>query len=127
MMGPARVKLARTQRRRGTGLAAVLLLVAVIGLAGLAVLASAPADSQIAAMRVETARALYASDSGAVAVIKLRMESKALPTQGTTLALPSATATYAVVPAGGTGSQRLVVIGVSGDGQRRIELNFTVN
>ncbi len=112
-------------RRRGAGLAAVILLLAVLNIAALGVLAAGADEADLSASRAQTVRAFYAAESGGVAVLKLTQINGTLPAAGATLNLGTATATYTQVPSAVTGGI-LKVTGESGLARRRIEVVFVV-
>jgi hypothetical protein len=119
------MKRTRSHRRRGTGIAALILLLAVLNIAALGVLAAGSDESDLGVTRAQTLRAFYAAESGGVAVLRLSQESQTLPTQGSTLTLGAATTTYSTVTVSGT-TRRVVVTGTSGDATRRVEVEFSV-
>lgn len=112
--------------RRGTVLAVVVLLLAAINVITMTVLYGTGDDAAIGALRIETVRALYAAESGTLAVAKLRERRLTLPAAGSALSLPNARATYEQVPAANAPTGSLVVRGTSGDAARRIRLDFDV-
>ena len=111
--------------RRGTAIAAIILLLAVVNLAAMAVLHAGAQESEVGAMRAQTIRALYAAESAVTAVVRLDESGAALPASGSTLILTGATAQYTSVPTTGT-SGTLDVVGMSGDANRRVRLDFQV-
>jgi Tfp pilus assembly protein PilX len=128
-MRPIRKQLAR--RRRGGVLPVVVLMLAIVSIVALNVIDTAGRETELGAMRVETARAFYAAESGLIAAARLRQSGLSLPVQGATLALPAgvagtAQATYVSMPALGATSGAIRVVGQSGLGQRRLELRFQV-
>jgi Tfp pilus assembly protein PilX len=112
--------------RRGTVLAVVVLLLAAINVTTLTVLYGTGDDAAISALRIETVRALYAAESGTLAVMKLRERRATLPAAGTTLSLPNSVATYEQVPGPTATTGSLIVRGASGDASRRVRLDFDV-
>ncbi|MFO0831615.1 MAG: hypothetical protein U0637_07200 [Phycisphaerales bacterium] len=117
---------ARRARRRGTGIAALILLLAVLNIAAMGVLAAGTDESDLSVSRAQTIRAFYAAESGGVAVLKLTQSRQTLPTAGSTLNLTNATCTYESVPSATTGGT-LWVTATSGDARRRIAVTFTVD
>lgn len=112
--------------RRGTVLAVVVLLLAAINVTTLTVLYGTGDDAALGATRIETVRALYAAESGTLAIAKLRERRLTLPTAGSVLTLPNARATYEQVPAASAITGTLIVRGASGDASRRVRLDFDV-
>ena len=113
-------------RRRGAVIAVVVLLLGVVNVTTLAILYGSVDDASISVLRVETVRAFYAAESGAIAVAKLRENKAALPAANSQLVLPTATATYEQVPTSVQTTSTLIVRGNSGEAQRRIRLDFEV-
>ena len=113
-------------RRRGAVIAVVVLLLGVVNVTTLAILYGSADDASISVLRVETVRAFYAAESGAIAVAKLRENKAALPAANSQLVLPTATATYEQVPTSVQTTGTLIVRGNSGEAQRRIRLDFEV-
>lgn len=120
-MTPARPRL----HRRGTGIAALILLLAVLNIAVMGVLAAGSDESDLSVSRAQTARAFYAAESAGTAAIRLLEANQAPPTSGQELDLGTATASYDTVSLTAT-SGRIVVTGSSGEAQRRIEIEFSV-
>lgn len=112
-------------RRRGTGIAALILLLAVLNIAVLGVLAAGADESDLSVSRAQTARAFYAAESAGIAAIRLLEANQTLPTSGQELDLGTAVASYESV-ALTSESGRFVVTGTSGEAQRRIEIQFSV-
>ncbi len=113
-------------RSRGTGIAALILLLAVLNIAAMGVLAAGADESDLSVTRAQTIRAFYAAESGGVAVLRLAEDKAAFPAPNSTLNLTNATATYEAVPSATTGGT-LRITGTSGDAKRRIEVTFAVN
>ena len=113
-------------RRRGAVIAVVVLLLGVVNVTTLAILYGSVDDASISVLRVETVRAFYAAESGAIAVAKLRENKAALPAANSQLALPTATATYEQVPTSVQTPGTLIVRGNRGEAHRRIRLDFEV-
>lgn len=114
----------RSSRRRGAGIAAVVLMMVVLNLAILGVVSSSGDDLSLAALRLESCRAFYAAESGGVIVTRLVMDSRAAPV-GTTLALPHAAVDFISAPLASEAGT-VVVEGASGDARRRIEIELEV-
>jgi Tfp pilus assembly protein PilX len=112
--------------RRGVVMAVIVLMLASINAITMTVLYSSGDEATLGALRVETARALYAAESASIAVVRLRSERRPLPIAGSSLALPTGNATYVQVPGDNTPTGTLVVRGQSGDAERRVRLDFVV-
>jgi hypothetical protein len=112
--------------RRGVVMAVIVLMLASINAITMTVLYSSGDEASLGALRVETARALYAAESASIAVVRLRSERRPLPIAGSALVLPTGSATYVQVPGDNTPTGTLVVRGQSGDAERRVRLDFVV-
>jgi Tfp pilus assembly protein PilX len=129
MKGRARNQVLQRTRRRGGVLPVVVLMLAVVSIVALNVIDTGGRETELGAMRIETARAFYAAESGLIGAARLRQGGLTLPVQGATLSLPagtagSAQATFVSLPASGATSGSIRVVGQSGLGQRRLELQF---
>jgi hypothetical protein len=111
-------------RRQGAGVAAMIVMMAVINLAVVGAISASGDEAQIGAMRAETARAFYAAESGARVVVKLSSEGLALPAAGDTLSLGTARATYVTVPASGLPGDALIQ-GRDGTSARRLKVTLS--
>ena len=111
-------------KRRGAGVAAVVLMLVVLNLAILGVVSSSSDDISLAALRLESCRAFYAAESGGVIVTRLVMDSRAAPV-GTTLELPHAQVEFISAPLASEAGT-VVVEGSSGDAKRRVEIELEV-
>lgn len=107
-------------RRRGAGVAAVVLMLVVLNLAILGVVSGSSDDLSLAALRLESCRAFYAAESGGVIVTRLVTDSRSAPV-GTTLALPQAQVRFIAAPEASEAGT-VVVEGMSGEARRRIEI-----
>jgi hypothetical protein len=110
--------------RRGGGIAAVVMMLALLNLVILGAVAASGDEAHVGAMRAETSRAFYAAESGAVVVLKLTSENRPLPAPGSTIAIGSATAEFVSLPATGQPGEA-VIQGRSGDGARRLRITVT--
>lgn len=109
--------------RRGAGVAVVVIMMAILNIAVVGSIAASGDESHLGAMRLESARAFYAAESGGIVVVKLLKESLPLPTAGTTLTLSNSTVTFESVPAPGAGGD-VVLIGRSGFAERRVRITL---
>jgi hypothetical protein len=114
----------RAWRRRGSGIAAVVIMLAAMSLAVIGAVAASGSEAQIGAMRAETARAFYAAESGARVVLKCSTSGQAMPTAGSTLTLGSASCTYVSLPALGQPGDALVQ-GSDGSAARRLKVTLS--
>lgn len=109
-------------RRRGAGIAAVVLMVVVVNLAILGVVTSSADDLSLAALRLESNRAFFAAESGGVIVTRLALDGRAAPVGGT-LDLAHAQVRFISAPEPGEAGT-VIVEGASGDARRRIEIDL---
>ena len=107
--------------RRGVGVLAVVVMIAIIHLAVMGSVAASGEEAQLGAMRVETARAFYAAESAGLVLVRLSTSRMDLPSAGTRLSLGVSEATFVSMPATGEPGD-IVIIGTSGEGQRRIRI-----
>ena len=111
----------RTVRRRGNAVVVLVVVMAVLSLVVVGLVRPLGDESSIAAMRVETVRAFYAAESGALVVMKGYMGDADMPAQGSEVVINGQSVLYTQVP-GGSGVA--VIEGRSGDASRRIELEL---
>ncbi|MEN0019721.1 MAG: hypothetical protein AAF747_02435 [Planctomycetota bacterium] len=101
----------------------VLVVVLMLAMVQLMVLSSVrPAADEIylAAMRVETARAFFAAESGMTIAIGELLAGDATALEGTARSLAGGSVEFVAMPAAGE-SGIVVIEGRSGDARRRIE------
>ncbi len=123
MMRPPLALRGRTHRR-GCGIAAIVLMLAAINMAVIGSVSASGSEAHVSALRIETARAFYAAESGGRVVIKCTNQGLTLPAAGSTLSLGPATATYVSMPAAGqTGDA--VIRGGDGNTTRRLRISVT--
>lgn len=108
--------------RRGVAVVAVVILLAIVNLAILAGLEAGAEDSSSAALRIETARAFYAADAGAVVVLRALSHGTSVPPAGTEIPLPNAS--FMVLAAPDSGAGDVVIEGVSGVAARRVQITI---
>jgi Tfp pilus assembly protein PilX len=111
------------KRRRGFAVLAVVVVLAVVHLAVMGSVAASGNESVVGAMRVESTRAFYAAESGATIALRLTNRRLALPAPGTSVSLGvSAVRVVSAPPTGEAGE--VVVIGASGEGQRKVRVTL---
>ena len=116
-----RARIGSRPRTRAAALAMVVALLAVVNLAVVATLRTGADSADRDTLGIETARAFYAAESGAVIAIRELGVGADLPEVGDTLELGPATVRFDAMPENdGVGS--IEVEGVSGRGYRRVEL-----
>ena len=86
-------------------------------------LAPAADESHTAVLRVESARALHAAESGAIIAAKLILEELELPEEGSVLPVGQGEVEFIALPPGGQ-SGLIVVEGRAGLGKRRISVEI---
>lgn len=111
----------RTESRRGVVIAVALLVVMVLGLAVSGSVQPLAQEADLASLRVETARAFYAADSGVVVYMAALNAGATPPASGQTVTLGTSAFSYiqADNPDG-----LLTVEGRSGSASRRVTLRF---
>jgi len=107
--------------RRGIAVAMVLLTVSVLALAVAGAIEPLSQEMDLAALRVETARAFFAAESGAAIYTEMLTSGRQPPSEGAEIRLGAQTIRFLGTPEN-TGS--LVVEGVSGLSTRRIEIQL---
>jgi len=111
-------------RRRGAVVAAAVAVLALTNLLVIAGISSVADGAQVAALRVETARAFYAAEAGAVVGVKSVTSGWELPSEGSSFAVgASASVEFTDLP-GADGVGTLGVEGRSGFGRRRLSLEL---
>lgn len=111
----------RTQSRRGSALAVLVVVLALMGLIVAGSVRPMRDESSLAAMRVETVRAFYAAESGTIITIQGYLGATDLPVEGSEVTINNQVIRFTQMPElGGTA----IVYGLSGDAIRRIELNL---
>jgi MSHA biogenesis protein MshP len=111
-------------RRRGAGIAAVMIMLAAISLAVMGAISASGDEAQVGAMRAETARAFYAAESGARVALKCSTGGLTLPTVGTSLTLGTAACDYVSLPAAGQPGDATVQ-GHDGTAARRLRVTLS--
>lgn len=107
--------------------AVIILVLVVICATHMAVMGSVAAmvdDASIAAFRIETIRAFYATDSACAVIRPLLSSDSYRPAAGDTIPLGRAAARFIKVPAPGEEGE-LVVEGASGSAVRRVKVLLT--
>ncbi|MCC6427275.1 MAG: hypothetical protein IT435_10700 [Phycisphaerales bacterium] len=110
--------------RRGGIIVVVLVIIAAAHLAVMGAIAPSPDDAQIAAFRVETSRAFYATDSCAMVCRKMLSSGVYTPKTGDTLTVGSSTASYLNVPPGDEDGD-VIIEGRNGSAVRRIKVTLS--
>ena len=112
-------RLALRTKRRGAIVAAVVIMLAMLHVVVIGVVFSGGDESQVAVLRVETARAFYAAESGARVLVRTLHDDGELPGEGDELGLDESVVRFVSIP---DGAGEYVVEGVSGFGRRRVSL-----
>lgn len=108
--------------RRAAVLVAMVLVLAMVHLMVVGSLAPAQNEAEIAALRLQTARAFYAAEAGALVVIRRTLENEDPIAQGGTLELAGGQVEFVTWPEDGVGT--CVVEGRSGRSVRRLSLEL---
>lgn len=109
--------------RRGAGVAVVVVMMAVLNIAVLGSVAASAGESHLGAMRIETIRAFYAAESGAVVAVRQSLAGAEMPEAGSVVDLGGASVRFVEVPAAGAAGD-IVVLGQSGFGTRRVRITL---
>ena len=115
MNGSTRSKLSQ---RRGTVVVIIVVVMAILSLVVAGAIRPVRDESDLATLRVETTRAFYASESGAVIMMNAVLGKAAMPTEGSVIRLGHQTIVFIQIP---DGEGVAIVEGLSGDARRRIE------
>ena len=102
--------------RRGFAVASVVVLLLMLNILAFGTMDGARDDGGVAALRIETLRALYAAESGVTVVIGEMASGRDAPTPGTTIEIEGAT----VEIEEGAGEGEIRLQGRAGMGRRRI-------
>ncbi len=115
----------RLQRktRRGAVLAMVIVMLSLLQLTVISSVKGTTDDTDEAVLRVQTLRAFYASESGALIALAEDLRGNTPPGTGDTLALPNATATFLETP-WDDGNNILEVEGQADAAHRRIQVGL---
>jgi len=107
--------------RRGTVLVVIVVVMAMLSLVVAGAIRPVREESDLATMRVETARAFYGAESGGVILMNAIMGHAAMPIEGDEIVLGVQRIEFVQVP---DEDGVAIVEGTSGDARRRVE--FTV-
>lgn len=108
-----------SSRKRGVVLVVIVMVMAMLSLVVAGAIRPVRDEGALAALRIETARAFYASESGAFVVMNAVMGQIEMPEQGSVLELGGQQIQFVQVPAE---DPVAILQGVSGEAIRRIEL-----
>ncbi len=100
----------------------LVFVLALISFVVIAAVVGGQGDTQASALRVETARAFYAAESGAVIVFRSVAAGDPLPASGTEFDLGSEVIEFVQTPPSGAGTA--VIEGRAGLARRRINLEI---
>lgn len=110
-------------RRRGGGIAAVVIMLAAVNFAVIGAIQASGDEAQVGAMRAETARAFYLAESGGRVVLKCSTGGLTMPTAGSALTLGSASCAYVSLPTAGQPGDAIVQ-GGDGTAARRLKITL---
>ena len=114
-------------RSRGTTIALAVVILAMLQLLIIGVFMASGDESEVRGLRVQTARAFFAAESGVVIAVRAMTDNTGIPTEGAQVSLPDARIEFVTIPAGYGGSgadEELVVQGVSAAAVRRLRVDF---
>jgi hypothetical protein len=110
----------RSERRthRGTVLVVIVVVMAILSLVVAGAVRPVRDESDLATLRVETTRAFYASESGAIIMMNAVLGNAPMPSAGDSITLNGQTILFVQIPDAQGVS---IVEGISGDAIRRVE------
>jgi len=104
--------------RRGTVLVVIVVVMAILGLVVAGSVRPVRDEADLATLRVETTRAFYASESGAIIMMNAVLGHATMPSDGDTLSYDGQEIVIIQIP----DAQGIVIVeGRSGNAKRRIE------
>ncbi len=104
--------------RRGTALVVIVVVMAILSLVVAGAVRPVRDESDLASLRVETTRAFYASESGAIIIINAVHGNATMPNSGDSITLNGQAVLFLQIP----DNQGVVIVeGSSGDARRRVE------
>ena len=104
--------------RRGTVIVVIVVVMAILALVVAGAVRPVRDESDLATLRVETARAFYASESGAIILMNAVLGNTSMPVSGSSITLDGQTINFIQIP----DDQGIAIVeGSSGDARRRIE------
>ncbi len=107
--------------RRGAVVIVLVVVLAMIGLMTVGALSASGMDAQVGVYRLESVRALYAAESGVVAVARLSNEGLTMPSENAEVNLGHATTVFVTCPPAGQPGD-VTVEGRSGECRRSISV-----
>ncbi|MFI4896546.1 MAG: pilus assembly PilX N-terminal domain-containing protein [Phycisphaerales bacterium JB059] len=108
--------------RRGIAIAVLVIIFALLSFVVIAAVGGSAGDAQIAAIRVETVRASYAAESGAVIIFRSLLDGEDLPPSGSEISLGAESILFVETPPDGVGT--VIVEGRCGLASRRFSLEI---
>jgi len=104
--------------RRGTVLVVIVVVMAIMGLVVAGAVRPVRDEADLATLRVETTRAFYASESGAVIMMNAVLGNTPMPLAGASITLNGQIILFVQIP----NAQGIAIVeGMSGDAVRRIQ------
>lgn len=104
--------------RRGTVLVVIVVVMAILALVVAGAVRPVRDESDLATLRVETTRAFYASESGAIIMMNAALGKTPMPLAGDIVTIDGQSILFVQIP----NEQGIAIIeGRSGDASRRIE------
>lgn len=108
----------RTHTRRGNVLVVIVVVMAILALVVAGAVRPVRDESDLATLRVETTRAFYASESGAIIIMNAVIGSAPMPNDGDSLTQNAQTIVFVQTP---DDDGVAIVEGLSGSARRRVE------
>lgn len=104
--------------RRGTVIVVIVVVMAILALVVAGAVRPVRDESDLATLRVETSRAFYASESGAIILMNAVLGNISMPISGSSITIDGQTIEFIQIP----DDQGIAIVeGSSGDARRRIE------
>ena len=104
--------------RRGSALIIIVIVMSMLALVVAGAVRPVRDEADLATLRVETTRAFYASESGAMILMNAVLGNTTMPTEGDSISLSGQTIRFVQIP---DAQGIMIVEGLSGDARRRIE------
>lgn len=109
--------------RRGAGIAAIVLMLAVLNILVIGAVAPGADDGNVEGLRLDSIRAFYAAESGGIIIARCAGLNIAAPAAGSSIAIGNASVQFVQVPATGASGQAEVV-GSCGRASKRVRITL---
>tara|TARA_R110002073_G_scaffold239285_1_gene400856 strand:- start:428161 stop:428523 length:363 start_codon:yes stop_codon:yes gene_type:complete len=104
--------------RRGSALIIIVIVMSMLALVVAGAVKPVRDEADLATLRVETTRAFYASESGAMIMMNAVLEKAPMPIEGDSISFSGQIIRFVQIP---DDDGVVIVEGLSGDARRRIE------